>query len=157
MTEIARNGHCPCGSGKKAKRCCHQDAPGIAQRTAAPRTPRVVPPDAWLRRMYAAYHEEDEFTNLSNSVIDLVAERRFEEALAVCGRLLSEYSDVADGLDRSAIVHAARGEHALAADFYRRTYAFVTDPVRAAHYDGVEHFRQEAERHEALAAAARAR
>lgn len=73
--------------------------------------------------------------NLSNSVVTLIHERRFDEALAACERLRTEFPDVHDWLERSAMVHEARGDFALSLDFYRRHVAFITDPERRDGYD----------------------
>src|SRR5690606_26223207 len=62
-------------------------------------------------------------------------ERRFDEALTVCQRLLDEYPDVDDGLERSARVHDAMGNHALAADFWRRALHFIENPERRPFFD----------------------
>src|SRR5581483_1174453 len=121
VAKIGRNQPCPCGSSKKYKRCC-----GGAS------APKPV--------MAAAGHprwviEDDGLDELSNSVIDLIEQRRFDDALAACKRLLDEFPEVGDGLERSGRVHEAMGNAALAADFYRRAHAFVSDPIRRADYD----------------------
>lgn len=109
-----------CGSGNKYKKCClhkHQHA----ARLQAPPPPAAGP--TWV------LDEDDGLDDLSNSVIDLVKARRFDEALTACDRLLKELPEVVDGLERSAMVHSAMGEHARAADFYRSALAFVTHPA----------------------------
>ena len=98
--------------------------------------------------------DDDGLDDLSNSVIALLKARRFDEALSVCRRLLEEFPDVDDGLDRSGMVHAAMGDHATAAAFYRKALAFVTHPSRAQHYDdpGLANlYRQLIEKEERLA------
>lgn len=97
--------------------------------------------------------EDDGLDDLSNSVLNLIKERRFDEALAACKRLLDEFPDVDDGFERSALVHEAMGNHALAADFYRRAHAFVSDPVRRHGYDEelIDDLRLRAENNERLA------
>ena len=77
----------------------------------------------------------DDLNDLSNSVLGLIRERRFDEALAVCQRLLTDYPNVVDGLDRSALVHSALGDHANAAEFYRKAIEFIRNPIRADEYD----------------------
>ena len=120
MAKTPRNAPCPCGSGKKFKKCC----------SLKPQ-PRAAPPaqttswgagGAWTL-------VDDELDDLSNSVLGLVAQRRFEEALAACKRLLEEFPDVVDGLERSALVHSALGDHARAADFYRQALAYMRDRI----------------------------
>jgi tetratricopeptide (TPR) repeat protein len=122
-----RNAPCPCGSGNKYKKCCllqhERDAAARRALTPQPASPIVMLPD------------DDGLDDLSNSVIDLVKTRRFDEALSVCRQLLQDFPDVDDGLDRSGMVHAAMGDHAAAAAFYRKALAFVTHPSRAPQYD----------------------
>ncbi len=131
MAKPSRNAPCPCDSGKKFKKCC-----ALQPSNATP-----APPAAPARFILV----EDELDQLSNSVLDLIEEKRLDEALTACQRLLTEYPEVVDGLERSAMVHAARGDHALALDFYRRALAFVTDRVRAAEYEDDGYFRAQIE------------
>ena len=141
MATIERNQPCPCGSGTKYKKCCFlRAAPPPVVRSAASAGP------AWVL-------EDDGLDDLSNSIVDLVQARRFDEAVAACQRLLREYPDVVDGLERSALVSSARGDHATAASFYRKAYAFVTDPVRQQEYEDPDFYRQQAEQEERLASA----
>lgn len=141
MSKIGRNQPCPCGSGLKYKRCCEAKADEAARQRAGAsaaveqlrteeRQPRglSLPPEQWLP-------EDDELDTLSHSVVGLIKEKRFDEALAVCERLRVEYPDVHDWLERSAMVHEARGDVSLALDFYRRHVAFITAPERRAGYD----------------------
>ena len=96
--------------------------------------------------------DDDGLDELSNSVIDLIRARRFDEALVACRRLLDEFPEVVDGLERSAAVHAAMENHALAADFYRQALDFVTHPSRKADYeDGGAFYRRQIDREEQLA------
>ena len=89
-------------------------------------------------------YEDDGLDELSNSVIDLLDERRFDEALRACDRLLREFPDVHDGFERSALVHDALGNHALAVEFWQKTVDFVEHPDRRPHYDeeGIDDYRQ---------------
>jgi hypothetical protein len=96
--------------------------------------------------------DDDGLDDLSNSVLDLVHAGRFDEALAACDRLLAEFPDVVDGFERSAMVHTRMGNHALAADFYRKALDFVTHPSRRADYDGADYYREQIEKEERLAA-----
>jgi hypothetical protein len=104
----------------------------------------VVPPPVFLL-------EDDGLDDLSNSVLDLVRAGHFDQALAACNRLLEEFPDVVDGFERSGMVHAKMGNHALAADFYRKALAFVTHPSRRDEYDDVDFYREQVEVEERLA------
>jgi tetratricopeptide (TPR) repeat protein len=156
MATIGRNRPCPCGSGKKYKLCClfADEQRQAAQRIVAPApgpaasVPRLAaparPPPVYLL-------EDDGLDDLSNSVLDLVRKGRFDEALAACNRLLAEFPDVVDGFERSGMVHAKMGNHALAADFYRKALDFVTHPSRRDDYEDVDFYREQVEKEERLA------
>ena len=134
MSKIGRNQRCPCGSGKKYKKCCGSkalDAPAKPTRAhAAPlgRPIDALPPMTWVP-------VELDIDKLSSSVLPLIREKHFDEALAVCERLRIEYPDAPDWLERSAMVHEARGDTALAIDFYRRSLAFTERPEQRGGFD----------------------
>jgi tetratricopeptide (TPR) repeat protein len=146
MAPVGRNAPCPCGSGSKYKKCC---LPKDEREAALKRMSSVVQNSSWIL-------EDDGLDELSNSVLDLVKARRFDEALAVCRRLIEEFPDVVDGLERSGLVHAAMGNHATAAAFYRDALAFVTHPSRRDDYEGIEYYQEKLALQEELARRAEA-
>jgi len=95
--------------------------------------------------------DDDGLTDLSNSAVDLANAGRLDEALAACARLLAEFPEVVDGLERSAMVNAKLGHHALAADLYRQAFEFVTDPSRKDDHEGHDYYREQAEKQQRLA------
>ena len=112
MQKVGRNAPCPCGSGKKYKKCClplHQES-SAQQHSAGPFT--LVPGFTELDR-------------LSNSVVDLIEEGRLDEAETVCHELLSRYPGQIDGTERLAEVYEARGEKKKAAQYYRKAAEFA--------------------------------
>ena len=112
MEKVGRNAPCPCGSGKKYKKCClplHQES--SAQEPFA--EPFTLVPDF------------NDLDRLSNSVVDLIEEGCLEEAENVCHQLLSRYPDQIDGTERLAEVYEARGEKKKAAEYYRKAAAFA--------------------------------
>jgi tetratricopeptide (TPR) repeat protein len=115
MAKPSRNGPCPCGSGNKYKKCCLANDEA-AERRAADEQRRLVETAVW---------EDDGLDDLSNSVLDLIKARRFDDALAACKRLLDEWPEVVDGLERSAMVYKAMGKPDQALDYYRRALAFT--------------------------------
>ena len=62
---------------------------------------------------------------LSNSVVDLIKHNRLDEAEAVSRRLLTDYPDQVDGLNRLAMGYEARGEKSKAAVYYRKAASFA--------------------------------
>jgi tetratricopeptide (TPR) repeat protein len=143
MAKIGRNDPCPCGSGKKYKKCCEGAA--LAQSAEQARAARLATPPRGARPIpETAGYVGDDLDELSNGVVDLIAARRFDEALGACERLLIEYPEVVDGLERSAMVHEARRDFAPAVDFYRRALAFTERPDQRDGFDeeGREYFRE---------------
>jgi tetratricopeptide (TPR) repeat protein len=112
MTKIARNAPCPCGSGKKYKKCCLLREDG---------TKRYLPKKEKVR-FIPVYTPIDK---LSNSVVDLIKENKLDEAEAVSRKLLEEYPDQIDGLNRLAMVYEARGEKRKAVEYYRKAADFA--------------------------------
>ena len=108
MSTPARNAPCPCGSGKKYKRCCL--APKKTKKPSAP--VKLVP----------VFTELDQ---LSNSVYDLIRKNKLDEAEAAGKKLLHEYPDEIDGFDRLAEVYEARGDTKKAVEYYRKAADFA--------------------------------
>ncbi len=109
MSKIGRNAPCPCGSGKKYKKCCllNQDS-----------RPTSAPPIKYR----AVYTELDQ---LSNSVVDLINQNEVEKAESVSRRLLAEYPDQVDGFDRLAMVYDIRVYRKQSAKYYRKAADFA--------------------------------
>jgi len=110
MVKIGRNAPCPCGSGKKYKKCCLLPKAGKEQEYAS--STKFVP----------VYTQLDQ---LSNSVVDLIKQNRLDEAEAASHKLLTDYPDQIDGLNRLAMVYEARGEKSKAADYYQKAANFA--------------------------------
>ena len=108
MAKVGRNAPCPCGSGKKFKKCCL-----LSQDGKTSEQPMGFIP---------VYTDLDQ---LSNSVVDLIKQDRLDEAEAVSHKLLTDYPDQLDGLNRLAMVYEARGEKGKAADYYRKAADFA--------------------------------
>lgn len=160
MTQVGRNDPCPCGTAKKYKKCClAKDQEQVRQRARAAReternretekhelaariATRAEPVS--VAKQPTLCLEEDGLDDLSNSVIDLINERRYDEALVACERLLRHYPEVHDGFERSALVHDALGNHAIAGDFWQKAVDFVEQPELRPYYDEelIEDFRQ---------------
>jgi tetratricopeptide (TPR) repeat protein len=110
MAKVGRNAPCPCGSGKKFKKCCLLSQNG---KTQTPEQPMGFIP---------VYTDIDQ---LSNSVVDLIAHNQLDEAERVSRRLLVDYPDQIDGLDRLAQVYEARDEKEKAVEYYRKAADFA--------------------------------
>lgn len=118
MAKIGRNEPCPCGSGQKYKRCCLS-----RDEAAAARAREVDSPTA----PFEILSDDDGLDQASNVVIDLIDAGRLDEAEQAAQDLLGRYPEVHDGLERVAMVAAARGDRARAAEYYRKAADFVQD------------------------------
>jgi tetratricopeptide (TPR) repeat protein len=110
MAKIGRNTPCPCGSGKKYKKCCL----GLQKATTRPEPYPVG---------FTPFYTELDL--LSNSVIDLIDENKFDEAEAVSKRLLHEYPDQIDGFHRLGQVYEAQGKRHEAGEYYQKAADFA--------------------------------
>ena len=121
MSKISRNSPCPCGSGKKYKKCCLQrDEEKTINKSAF--LPQKKNSNKEIEEFYA---ECDALDNLSNSVVDLIHEGKFDLAENACNELLKLYPDQVDGLERFAMVYEARGNNEKAVDYYKKTANFA--------------------------------
>ena len=111
MAKIGRNAPCPCGSGKKYKKCClplHETSRALQN-----------------EEMVSLITGTDDLDRLSNSVLDLIDEGRLDEAEKVSHELLSRYPDQVDGFDRLGMVWEARGDKKKAVEYYRKAASFA--------------------------------
>jgi tetratricopeptide (TPR) repeat protein len=116
MPKLGRNEPCPCGSGKKYKRCC------LEKNQASER-------DA-LATARQARHDDDRYDELaaaSNAVVDLVDAGRLDEAEEAAHDLLQRFPGVHDGYARLGLIHEIRGNTELAIEYYRKVIAFARD------------------------------
>ena len=101
MAKPGRNNPCPCGSGKKYKRCClDKDVAAELEheRLAAAAWRPIV--DVNIVNRFDEFDTddaEDELTANSNAAVDLVDEGRLDEAEQVARHLLERFPDAHDG------------------------------------------------------------
>jgi hypothetical protein len=118
MAKIGRNDPCPCGSGKKYKRCClEKDETAERKFAAAASVPQrqigTVAAEIAERLAAGAYEvdeTEDELATASNVAVDLVHAGRLDEAEEAAHDLLERFPGVHDGWDRLGMVYEARGD-----------------------------------------------
>jgi tetratricopeptide (TPR) repeat protein len=138
MANSGRNNPCPCGSGKKYKRCClEKDAAREREALAASvkqpdllspwaRSPEVL---AEMREAFAAAtgndDDDDELETASNAAVDLVQAGKLDEAEKAARDLLRRFPEVHDGYDRLGMVYEARGQPKEAADCYRKVIEII--------------------------------
>ena len=124
-----RNDPCPCGSGKKYKKCClDKDKEAVAKQAVSP---RAAPPTraAWDRLSPSEQDEiaegAQELDDISNGALDKIEAGRYEEAEKLCDELLRDYPDVIDGHDRLGMLRVAQGRFQEAADHYVKVLAII--------------------------------
>jgi tetratricopeptide (TPR) repeat protein len=140
MAKPGRNDPCPCGSGKKYKKCCltneqaaerEQLAKAEAKRAGGEAAHRMH-----LREVRTAIaarlsggedDEEDALTIASNAAADLVRAGKLDDAEQAARDLMVRFPEVHDGYDRLGMVHEARGENLQAAECYRKVIAFIRE------------------------------
>ena len=109
MVKLGRNDTCPCGSGKKYKRCC---------------LPALESGNAERVRLQA---ERDlllaERDDLAADVQQLIDDGRLDEAEAMSRQLEATYPDDTICIEQVGRVHEAKGSLQTAADHYRRAVA----------------------------------
>jgi tetratricopeptide (TPR) repeat protein len=125
MAKLGRNDQCSCGSGKKYKRCClDKDVAETSARLAKQAAER-----AQHQHLPLPHHpdlgqdEEDDLTEASNAVVDLIHAGRLDEAEVAAQALLRNYPDAIDGSDRLAMICQERGDHKGAAQYFRQALA----------------------------------
>ena len=131
MAKPGRNDPCPCGSGKKYKKCClpndermklADEHPASQERATVRKFNVQYLKDALADRLAQQWyaHGDDEIAVASHVVVELVQAGNLEDAETAARDLITRYPDEPDGWDCLGIVHEARGENRQAADCYRK-------------------------------------
>jgi tetratricopeptide (TPR) repeat protein len=123
MAKTGRNDPCPCGSGKKYKKCClSKDDEAHRQAIAAA---AIEPVD----HDHHGFCDEcyDQLTEASNAVVDLVDAGKLDEAEQAAHALLERFPDVHDGYARLGLVHEAKGDAQQAIHYYRKVIDFARE------------------------------
>ena len=134
MTTAGRNDPCPCGSGKKYKKCClaKDEAAAAAVRPPPP------PPAPKPRIPWRIVDREDPLDPERNLIIDLVNNGQLDEAEAAAAALRRDHPEVYHGLELLGFVCEARGDNKRAADYYRQTADFMQ--THPGHEQGLINF-----------------
>jgi hypothetical protein len=115
MAKIGRNDPCPCGSGKKNKRCCLPTSAGSAIETAPPPEPRSARP----------FHEScdccvERLNERADEVLDVLLAGRVDEAEALGHAFIRDFPGQAEGLDLLSMIFEERGHRERALDLLRQ-------------------------------------
>jgi len=137
MWKVGRNDPCPCGSGKKYKRCCIErvEAEQRAERARAAheQAQRSEAVTEAVGRLVEESRALEEADRLAEESEQLIKDGWLDEAEVVAQRLRAEFVEDPVGFERQGQVHEARGLLREAADEYRRGVALM-DELGEGHY-----------------------
>ena len=120
MAKIGRNEPCPCGSGKKHKRCCLT--------VAAPSGQMAIVTNADLPTQA---HQElcpccvDNLNERADHVVDELLAGRVDEAEALCQDFLHDFPGQAEGIDLLSMICEQRGQRDRALELLREASAIA--------------------------------
>jgi hypothetical protein len=121
MAKIGRNDPCPCGSGKKHKRCCL-----IAQAPTPDPVSTAMTADANVEE-----HDDfcdcclDALNERADRTLDLLLDGNLDEAEAMAHDLMRDFPDEVEGIDLLSMVSEARGERERTVGLLRRAIEIV--------------------------------
>lgn len=140
MTKIGRNDACPCGSGKKYKRCCLV----VAEAQASQECEKERDQAHLCEFCGHGYGREgfaiaNEFDKRLNKVSDLFRSGKIDEAVAMGLEVMNSLPDENAGLAQSAKVYKARDDFKKAIDDYRTAAAFEKLELRECGETSLSH------------------
>jgi hypothetical protein len=112
MAKIGRNEPCPCGSGKKYKRCC-LDAPATRGATATTHAPSESDHELCTCCV-------DELNERADMVLDELLAGRVDEAEALCHKFIRDFPGQAEGIDLLSMIFEERGQSERALELLRQ-------------------------------------
>ena len=116
MTKTARNSPCPCGSGKKYKRCCLDKV----KKTVIPNITPLSCPDGKDRILQGQedWNYDQNLCEWSNNSMDLIREGKLEEAEILAKKLLETFPELHDGWERMAMIYEEKKQYQKAEEYY---------------------------------------
>ena len=143
MPKVGRNDPCPCGSGKKAKRCCIErigterlvDVLRGSRDQMAAKNERLKAERDELVMQLAAVEADREAEVLAAQVHALLGAGELEQAEAVGRELEEMFPGETEGIERLAQVYESREMSVEAAAQYRRAIAMMDEWGRGHYCD----------------------
>jgi len=135
MAKVGRNDLCPCGSGKKYKKCCQAKDQEAERQMRAAAQPHAA-------HSHLGYCDDcyNEMAEASNAVLDLIEDEKLDEAEQAAQDLLERFPETYDGYARLGLIYELRGDNQKAIECYQKVMAFLSErvdrhaPIRAADY-----------------------
>ena len=157
MAKIGRNDLCPCGSGKKYKRCClakdeaaHREKLAAANAAA---TNAAATAAAAHQHAHFCHNCSHQLDDAANAVFALIDAKKFDEAEPAAHDVLVRFPSTHDGYECLGRLYQVKGDYRQAADCYRRVIEFARREPHLYDPDFVDHFQDLIDRIETLAAA----
>lgn len=126
MAKIGRNDACPCGSGKKHKKCCLEPstaAPVSAVESLAAHT--AVCQSCGHHGPVAEDDEIDELNDRADHILDVLLDGRIDAAETLCRDFLRDFPGEAEGLDLLSMIYEDRGQRERALELLREASAIA--------------------------------
>ena len=122
MAKIGRNDPCPCGSGKKHKKCCS------ASGSSPVATVEVVSASSALHHHACDAcgvdddddDEIDEINDRADHILDEILDGRVDHAEALCHDFIDDFPHDAEGFDLLSMVFEERGQRERALELLRK-------------------------------------
>jgi SEC-C motif len=120
MAKIGRNEPCPCGRGKKYKRCCQ--ALRVAQLPPPTTTPRDDERESYGELCPCCV---ERLERQADRVADELAAGHLDDAEALCQKLIADFPTEAEGLDLLSMILQERGQRVRALEVLRQASAIA--------------------------------
>jgi tetratricopeptide (TPR) repeat protein len=141
MAKIGRNDLCPCGSGKKYKRCCMaRDEAATRETLAAANAAATTATAAGQHDPHLCHDCNEQLDAAANAVLGLIDARKFAEAEQAAHEVLARFPAVHDGYECLGRLYQAKGDHHHAAECYRKIIAFARNEPHFYDPHFIDHF-----------------
>jgi predicted Zn-dependent protease len=116
MAKIGRNDPCPCGSGKKHKKCCSvtDDVASTKQAASHSESGEAHVCD------FCADELEDELNARADVVLRELLAGRVDEAEVLCRAFINDFPEEAEGLDLLSMIFEERGQRERALELLKQ-------------------------------------
>ena len=154
MAKIGRNDLCPCGSGKKYKRCCMAADEAAAHEKLALANAAATATAAEQHDPHLCHDCNEQLDAAANAVLALIDAREFAAAEQAAHEVLARFPAVHDGYECLGRLHQAKGDHQLAVECYRKVIEFARAEPHFYDPHFIDHFQDLIDRLETQATAA---